>query len=351
MNIWQKIRLTPFFIRLKSWEYWPMHIIYTPVYLYYLFLAFKARKFIFFSAANPGIDLGGFWGESKMDILKKIPSEWIPKSVFVEKEAEHAAVMDQLKEVGISFPLIAKPDVGERGFLVEKIDDIEGLETYRTTYTVDLVIQEFISEPEEISVLYYRYPGKETGHITSVTLKKFLSVVGDGTSTVRELVEAYPRAKLQLPLLEESKAAMMTLIPSVGEKVELVSIGNHCRGTTFLNGNAYIDQQLLDRFDHISHRLDGINFGRFDIKCRSMEELKAGRNFYILEINGVKAEPTHIYQPGFSLWEAYGILFRQWKTIYEISMANHQLGVPFPGVIDTVKRMRSVSRYKKSFLG
>ena len=348
MKIWQRIRLHPFVIRLKSWEYWPMHLIYTPVYMYYLYLAFKARAFVFFSAANPGIELGGFWGESKMEILQKIPPEWIPKSLYIGKGQDMQSTLTQLQRVGIHFPLIAKPDVGERGFLVEKIETPEELEAYRNAYAVDLVLQEFIAEPEEVSVLYFRYPGKEKGEITSVTLKKFLTVVGDGSATVRELVSAYPRAKLQLAVLEENKPELMDHIPAQGEEVQLVPIGNHCRGTTFLNGNAQIDQDLVEMFDRISHRLDGIYFGRFDIKCRSMADLKEGKNFYILEINGVKAEPTHIYQPGFSLWKAYGVLFRQWKTIYEISMLNHEKGVPFPGLVDTVKTMRNVSRYKKS---
>ncbi|MEM7368594.1 MAG: hypothetical protein AAF587_08310 [Bacteroidota bacterium] len=328
-----------------------MHLIYTPVYMYYLLLALKARAFVFFSAANPGIDLGGFWGESKMDILNKIPKEWIPKSLFVPKSTSLTTALNQLNQMGISFPIIAKPDVGERGFLVEKIHSQNELKEYRDAYPMNLVLQEFISEPEEVSILYYRYPGKENGKITSVTLKKFLTVTGNGHSTVRELIEAYPRARLQLSVLEEGKASIMQKVLEPGEELQLVPIGNHSRGTTFLNGNAHIDQELLNLFDRISHQLDGIYFGRFDIKCRSMAELKAGKNFYILEINGVKSEPTHIYQPGFSIWEAYKILFRQWRTIYEISMANHLLGVPFPGVIETIKRMRDISRYKKSIIG
>lgn len=351
MRFWQQVQKSPFWIRLRSWEYWPMHLIYTPVYLYYLFLALRARAFVFFSAANPGIDLGGFWGESKMDILNKIPREWIPKSLFVPVSTSLDTVLRQLNQMKISFPIIAKPDVGERGFLVEKIHSEEELHKYMDSYPVNLVLQEFISEPEEISVLYYRYPGQQKGSITSVTLKKFLTVTGNGEDTVRQLVEAYPRARLQLATLEEGNPALMEEVLPTGKELQLVPIGNHCRGTTFLNGNAHIDQELLTLFDTISHRLDGIYFGRFDIKCRSMADLKAGRHFYILEINGVKAEPTHIYQPGFSIWEAYRILFRQWTTIYEISMANHLLGVPFPGVIDTIKRMRDISRYKKSAAG
>ena len=181
-----------------------------------------------------------------------------------------------------------------------------------------------------------------------MTLKKFLSVTGDGKSTVRELITAYPRAKLQLETLEESQPKLMNQIPDKGEEVRLVSIGNHCKGTTFLGGNHLIDEQLTQIFDEISSQIDGIYFGRFDIRCQSVEALKAGQHFKILEINGVKSEPTHIYEPGFSIWEAYRILFRQWNTIYKISMENKARGFVFPTFKEGLKTGREYFRYRKT---
>ncbi|MEO1451682.1 MAG: hypothetical protein AAFV07_19290, partial [Bacteroidota bacterium] len=155
------------------------------------------------------------------------------------------------------------------------------------------------------------------------------------------------RAHLQLEALEKREGTKLDTIPAAGEIVELMPIGNHSRGTTFLNGNEHIDQQLHQTFDHISHRLNDIYFGRFDIRCESLGALKAGKNFKILEINGVKAEPTHIYQPGFSLREAYRILFRQWRTIYEISIANRERGVQVPTFREGLVQVRAFLRYKK----
>jgi hypothetical protein len=70
-------------------------------------------------------------------------------------------------------------------------------------------------------------------------------------------------------------------------------------------------------------------YGRYDIKAASVEDLKAGRNYYILEYNGSGAEPNHIYDAGLSLWEAYREILHHWKMLYEISKYNHQNGFPY----------------------
>lgn len=324
-----------------------MHVVYTPVYLYWFFLGIRARGFLFFTGVNPGMDFGGFFGESKKEILDKIPQEWVPLTLFFPKGTQLSDILYQMEKTGIPFPAIAKPDVGERGFLVEKVHDAGELAHYLKKNPVNILIQEYVAYREEVGVLYYRFPGEKSGAVSSVTLKKFLSVTGDGTSSIRQLMTAYPRAKLQLPALEESQPLLLEKVLPGGETLELVPIGNHSRGTTFLNGNHLIDDQLVKTFDQINSRLDGVFFGRFDIRCQSFEDLRKGQHFKILEVNGVKSEPTHIYEPGFSIWKAYKVLFRQWKTIYRISMANKALGYQFPSLAKGIQRMYETTRYKK----
>lgn len=85
---------------------------------------------------------------------------------------------------------------------------------------------------------------------------------------------------------------------------------------------------MSESFDRISKEMRQFYFGRFDLKCASLEDLSKG-NVKILEVNGCGAEPAHIYQPGFSLWEAYGVLFTHWNNLYQISFQNRQRGVPY----------------------
>lgn len=337
-----------FFIRLLHWEYWPMTILLFPVLFYWLYFSLRARSGVFFSAANPGIDMGGLAGESKMEILKKFPSKLVPQTLVIDKDESLPSMIERVKEKKLAFPLIAKPDVGERGFKVEKVESWKALEAYSDSCPTDFLLQEYIDLPVELGILYYRFPGQKKGHISSVTIKEFLTVVGDGKSTVHQLILAYPRAKLQYKSLKETYPQLLDQVPDLGEKIQLVPIGNHARGATFLNGNSHIDSRLVSRFDELFSSLDGIYFGRLDLKCNSIDSIKRGEEFYILEFNGVKSEPTHIYHPGFSLWEAYRVMYRQWKVIYQISIANHKRGIPYDPLLPTLRKLKAHQAYKKS---
>ena len=112
-----KVRL--FLIKLKNWEYWPFSVLYFPVFFYFGWLALKARSVFFFTASNPSIDFGGMFGEKKSDIFDLIPERFIPVTRLVKKGDINQAKTDARH---IGYPLIAKPDVGERGIWVSKID-------------------------------------------------------------------------------------------------------------------------------------------------------------------------------------------------------------------------------------
>ncbi|OWY24377.1 hypothetical protein C7N43_23830 [Sphingobacteriales bacterium UPWRP_1] len=315
----------PFFIRLLNWEYWNMYVLYAPVFFYYLYLSVKARSFLFFSAANPSIVTGGFAGESKILIINTTPANLQPKTVFVARNTAFTRVCADIAKAGIAYPLIVKPDVGQRGLLVEKIPDETALQVYHTRFgAVDLLVQDFVDLPLELSVLHYRFPNQQSGNITSVTLKEHLRVTGNGKHTLQQLIENYPRAVLQKERLAKLYSKTWNTVIPKGETLLLEPIGNHSRGTMFLNGNHLIDQPLIQVFDQINLQLPHVYFCRFDLKCTSIDDLKQGKNIQILEINGVGAEPAHIYHPGYPLPKAIADLFAHWKTIYEISAFNNR---------------------------
>ena len=41
---------------------------------------------------------------------------------------------------------------------------------------------------------------------------------------------------------------------------------------------------------------------------------------------GVTAEATHIYDPRYRVWQAYRVLFEQWRAAFAIGAANRQRG-------------------------
>lgn len=344
---WKQIRQTPFLIKLLNWEYWPFAVIYTPAILYWFFLSLKARSFFFFSAANPGIETGGMLGESKIKILKLVPQEYLPKTIYHYRNSRWEDTRQSLEKNQMQFPLIVKPDIGQRGFLVEKINDFVAMEDYLADKELDLIIQEFVDYPLELSIMHHRFPNQSKGHITSVTIKEFLSVTGNGVSTVWELIQAKPRAKLQKRTLEKISAKILDSVPVEGKKIELVPFGNHCRGARFHNGNHLNDAQLEGVFDQINKQLPGVYLGRFDLKCTSLEALKAGVDIKILEINGVGAEPAHIYDSSYSFLQALKDIHKQWQVIYQLSTFNRQEGQTYMSFMEGMQQWAFLIRYKK----
>ncbi|HSZ26257.1 MAG TPA: hypothetical protein VK766_11075, partial [Cytophagaceae bacterium] len=236
-------------------------------------------------------------------------------------------VLKSMHQNGLTLPVIAKPDIGERGTQVEKINNEQELQSYLQTNNCNFLIQEYIDFEIELGVFYYRFPDQTTGTISSIVKKEFLQVTGDGESTLGELITRYPRAGFQFDRL--SLKLNYTSIPQKGEKVLLEPIGNHCRGTTFLNANHLIDSKLTSVFDTISKQIPGFFYGRYDLRCKNMEDLKEGKNIKILELNGAGSEPGHIYQPGYSIFRAWRALLFHWKILYLISIQNHKKGIPY----------------------
>ncbi|GAB4032383.1 hypothetical protein [Spirosoma gilvum] len=320
---------SPFIIRLRHWEYWPFEVVYFPIFFFHLWQSIKARSLFYFSASNPSIETGGLFGESKADILDRINDAYKPVTQFVPASANSETVLCLMQERGLTFPVIAKPNVGERGWRVEKIESREALMNYFATTPIDFLIQEYVSEPLELGVFYYRMPGQAKGVVSSIVQKEFLTIRGNGHDCIENLIRQNERAILQLPALTKRYGHLFHDIPAAGETITLESIGNHCRGTKFLNANHLITSELTRVFDRISQSIDGFYFGRYDLRCRSIADLYAGKHIRIMELNGAGAEPAHIYQPGFSLREGYRVLFHHWRVLYQISRENHRRGIPY----------------------
>jgi hypothetical protein len=317
-----------FFVKLRNWEYWPFGILQAPLFVYWLWQSFKSRSLFFFSASNPGILMGGMFGESKFDVLEKVPPQYKPKTVLIQVPVALSTVLGVIREAGFAFPLIFKPDLGERGWMVRKISNEKELEVYLSEIRVNFLIQEFVDLPLEFGVFYVRYPDEAAGRVTSITGKEMLSVTGDGVKSLQHLILEKERARLQWHMLREKFSGRLKDIIPNGEAIELISIGNHCLGTKFLDGNHFITPQMSAAFDLISKNVPGFYFGRYDLRTASVEDLQAGR-VKVMELNGCGAEPAHIYQPGFSIFKAWSVLFRHWKDIYRISRENHKRGVAY----------------------
>src|SRR5207244_1061456 len=61
-------------------------------------------------------------------------------------------------------------------------------------------------------------------------------------------------------------------VPADGERVQLVEIGNHCRGAVFYDGSWIITPELEAIIDRISRSYPGFYFGRFDVRTPSLDD-------------------------------------------------------------------------------
>ena len=320
--------LATFFYKLAHWETWHYHLKYVPLYPAWFWFCFRSRSLWFFTPSNPTITFGGFEGESKKEMYNQLPPDSYPQSIYISHTCTFEEVKMLLADTGIRYPFAVKPDIGMMGFLFRKIESEEELRKYHQLMPSEYIIQELVQYPLEVSVFYYRMPGETKGAITGFIRKEFLQVTGDGVSTLLELIQTYPRVRFRQEEMKSKHKDKLDHIIAEGEVYCLSHALNLSRGGRLVSLESEKDERLLKVFDELSLYTQNFYYGRYDIKCTSIEDLKQGKNFSILEFNGCGAEPHHIYGNGYNLVQAYQIVLHHWKMLYRIAAANRRNGVP-----------------------
>ena len=314
--------------RATHWETWHWLVKYIPMVPFWIFHCIKARSPWFFTAANPTLTFGGYEGESKMEMYNLLPANTFPKSFLITPGKSNLEMELLFKSTSLSFPLAVKPNVGRMGLMFRKLNSIDELLSYHQQMKVDYILQEFIDLPLEVSVFYYRFPAHEKGTITGFVKKERMSVTGDGISTLHDLMLNYQRVQFRLNEMTVKHAPMLTTVIPQGEKYILSDALNLSRGGRLISLEKEKDELLLALFDRLSHT-GRFFFGRYDIKCSSIDDLKKGKNFSILEFNGSGAEPHHVYGNGNSFFKAIQVLLSHWNILYKISVENNKRGAKY----------------------
>lgn len=333
-----RIRIGVQLQRIYKWEFWPWYIFHLPTAFHWFWLSLKSGSGVFFSAANPNMPFGGLVADGKWHTLKQLPQHQIPNTIFI-KAREDSDLENLASESSLAYPVIIKPDIGERGKGVQLIRNPEELKAFKIDGTSDYLLQEFEDLPLEFGVFYSRHPDEEVGVISSICSKEFPELEGDGKSTILELILKKERTRLNYNKVIPRFAERLNHVPSDGEKLRSVELGNHVLGSTFRDANHLIDPQLTTVFDQLAKQIDGFHFGRFDLRAESIETLREGR-FKVIEVNGANAEPIHIYDPEMPLLRAYSSVRWHWNRLYRISRANHVNGAKFESFGKTVWQVR-----------
>lgn len=341
--------------RTTRWEFWPRWAFYPPVVIYALWLGLKHRGLTLFTAANPAIPGGGFVGESKAGILTGLQSageavlrwELLPAETSVpEKLARVESFRDKL---GLEWPVVLKPDIGERGSGVAIVHSAQEARAYLASAAGDIMVQEY-GPGQEFGVFYIRKAGEVRGRIFSITDKRMLKLTGDGKRTLEELILDDDRAVCLAPFHFRRHADHLESVPGAGEIVPLVELGTHARGALFLDGEWVRTPELEEAIDQLSRKFEGFHFGRYDLRTVDVEEFKRGRGFRVVELNGATAEATSIYDPKNSLAFAYRTLFIQWRLLFEVAEENVKRGAKpasFSEVLGLMRKHRLALRNRE----
>lgn len=270
-------------------------------------------------------------GEPKKEMYDLLPKKLYPPTFTILPEENFAAIQQKLFSYNINYPFIVKPEVGGQGILLRKINNDEELQHYHTLMPWEYIVQQLVVYPMEVSVFYIRHPKNRKGTVTGFLHKIPLQVIGNGTDTLEALIQQHPKGHKFITALYKKHKERWTQVIPAGERYQLSYAANHNRGAQFIDLKNEIDDRLVTLFDGISNSGNEFYYGRYDIMCTNVQDLKAGKNFTILEYNGCGAEPNHFYDTGYTLLGAYKEILKHWKALYEISKYNSRLGIkPWP---------------------
>ena len=266
-------------------------------------------------------------GEPKKEMYDLLPQNLYPTTFNVLPAQSFDTLKKNLTNSGITYPFIVKPEVGCQGILFRKIDSETELQNYHVKIPVEYIVQALVSYPMEVSVFYIRHPQQKKGTVTGFLHKIPLQVTGNGKDTLEQLILQHPKAQKRLGEMFSKHKEHLKIILPAGEKYMLSYAANHNRGAHFIDLKEHIDEKLVDIFDEISLGINDFFYGRYDIMCTNVADLKNGKNFTILEYNGCGAEPNHFYDTGYTLIGAYKEILKHWKALYNISKYNSRQGI------------------------
>jgi hypothetical protein len=318
-------------------------VLYLPTVLCLPVLAVRGRGLLAFTACNPGIERGGgFVGESKAAIMARLPRDdgRVLRTVAVAgggagRAAEVVALVERDAGLG-GYPVIIKPDAGQRGVGVTLARSPEDLRRYLAGHAGAAVLQRLGAGPGEAGIFWMRKTaaqdprpiGERDGFISSITLKRFQFLVGDGRRTIRRLIIDHPRYRCQMRVFLARFAERLDEVLPAGERLALSFAGNHAQGTRFAEGGHLATPELTAAINGLARSFEGggFDYGRFDVRFADEASLARGEGFEVLELNGTTSEPTNIYDPAHSALFAWGTLRRHWGAMYRIGRERVEAG-------------------------
>lgn len=328
-------------------ERMPKWLICIPLAVQWLWLSLRYLSPTLPSAANPAILSGGLVGEGKLDYFngaglhaRRSIADYCAVSMHCKPSKRMLA--KKMRAARLDFPLIAKPNLGLCGYGVQRIDDIDALHAYCQAFPLHetIVLQRYLSVVGEAGIFYLRDPDQDVGELIGLALREAPQVTGDGVHTINELIHNSTRARRLLNPPWHRCDVDQTQIPAAGVSVRLATIGSTRVGGLYRNGAQWISPQLSAAIDAIARDMPGFYFGRFDVRFDDLDELRAGRGFTIIEINGAGSEAIQAWDPDIDIVTAFQMIFDKQRRLFAIAHQLRRRGVRPIGLVALARLYR-----------
>ncbi|TPG11649.1 hypothetical protein EAH75_11675 [Rhodanobacter glycinis] len=330
-----------------------------PMVLQWCWLGLRHGSLTLPSAVNPQITAGGLVGDTKSEYFAGMGaharSRVAPYVMLgVEGGDMLAAALSAMNEAGLAFPVVAKPDLGWCGFGVRRLDDAPELADYLRQYPAgeSLMLQRYLDEPGEAGIFYVRHPDQPRGWLLGILLRHYPQVVGDGVRNVAQLIRADARLQRAMRNQREHECQYdPDEVPAPGDTVRLSLIGSTRVGGRYEDGSALASEALLAAIEAIARDMPQFHAGRFDVRYRTLQDLRCGR-FTIMEVNGAGSEAVHAWDPKYSVWQVYRMVFAKQRLLFAMGAANRARGHRPIGMLALARhhlhQQRLIRRYPPS---
>lgn len=316
----------------------PKPVNLVPMVLQWLWLSIRHRSWTLPAAVNPAITAGGLAGEGKSEYFRIMgPLARAATADFAVLANNPAGALREaeclMQKEGLDYPLIVKPDIGWCGFGVRLVRSRGELAHYLEAFPPheSVILQRFIPHDGEAGIYYVRHPGAQSGRISGILLRYYPRVTGDGRRTIGELIAQHPRARRLGRDGRSEPCCDISRVPAAGEMVRISVTGSTRVGGLYQDATGLITPELESAVQRIVMDMEDVHVARFDVRYETLAGLLGGKNFTIIEVNGAGSEAVHAWDPKYSLAEAYRIVFRKQRMLFEIGAAMRKRGHAPPG--------------------
>jgi hypothetical protein len=292
---------------IKPYEFWNPRIFETPFYIYLaLQCLIRGLSIKDLAKANYCMDHGEIGIGSKYESQMSFNQQYFLPTALVKATLSDIHKLQFILSfvAAHGYPVILKSDVGCVGKGIVKISSKTDLDKKIPLLIGDYIVQKFSPYLFECGIFYIRKNGVPC--ITGINKKHFPTVIGNGKDNLLILAKNHRRFTHHWQSFLQY--LNLTRVPSDGESVRLSFIGSHTLGCMFTDDSHLLTLELEQATFDVFADQPGFNFGRVDVKAESEAAFKAGR-FVVIEVNGVASLPTHMFDPKFSVFQAYKIFF------------------------------------------